>query len=97
MRSSDHIVRALKNKDFSWHHLGACLGAPDDIFFAEPDSTTQYRERAKQAKEICAGCKVKTKCLEQASENGESAYIWGGLTSDERREIHRDRKRRGLK
>lgn len=93
MRMSDHVVRDIPNKDFSWHHRGACRKVDPDIFFAESDSPLQGRERARQARAVCQGCPVRVQCLQQALDNRETAYVWGGKTVDERKAILRQRKR----
>jgi len=41
------------------------------------------------AKLICRGCLVRSTCLSWALASGQEAGIWGGLTEDERRRLHR--------
>jgi WhiB family redox-sensing transcriptional regulator len=41
------------------------------------------------AKLICRDCPVRAICLDWALANGQEAGIWGGLTEDQRRRLHR--------
>lgn len=60
---------------------GACreLSDPDVMY---PDDKA-YRYIA-EAKKVCAGCPIRTQCLEIALERNEQWGVWGGLTTDER-------------
>ena len=37
-----------------------------------------------KAAEVCQGCPVRTRCLDQALEAGETLGVWGGLTPAQR-------------
>jgi WhiB family transcriptional regulator, redox-sensing transcriptional regulator len=79
----------------SWRGRAACLGADPDLFFPEGDDPRSDAE----AKAICAGCQVRTPCLEFAGTELEHG-IWGGLTEDERaadrrRQLRNARERAG--
>lgn len=65
----------------TWGKQAACLDADPELFF--PVSETG--PHVEQAKAICRACPVRAACLEGALRAGESAGIWGGLTSEERR------------
>ncbi|MET8545225.1 WhiB family transcriptional regulator [Kitasatospora sp. NPDC004799] len=54
-------------------------------------AAAEWAER--RAKMICAGCPVRTMCLELALERREPYGIVGGLTADERAALHRRRLR----
>ncbi len=41
------------------------------------------------AKAICAGCPVVRECLADAMSRRESDGVWGGLTAEERGDLHR--------
>lgn len=69
-----------------WQDLGNCLGVDPELFFPGRGAST------KEAKEVCAGCIVKTDCLEYALSNGEKFGIWGGASERERRRIRRQRR-----
>ena len=59
---------------------------PAEIFF--PDRW----ESAPLAKSVCAGCAVRSRCLEAGMD--EAFGIWGGRTERERRELARRTGRR---
>lgn len=61
-----------------------------DIFFVRPG-----RGNAEQAKEICATCKVRNECLDDALANSMTMGIWGGEGNRGRRRIKRERKENG--
>ena len=44
-----------------------------------------------EAKQVCAGCPVKTACLEFAIATNQPYGIWGGANASERRSIRRRR------
>jgi WhiB family transcriptional regulator, redox-sensing transcriptional regulator len=70
-----------------WRHYAECLhfaGVVD--FFPAPG------ESARDAKRVCAECRVKTECLEYALER-DLCGVWGGLSERERRQLRRDRER----
>jgi WhiB family transcriptional regulator, redox-sensing transcriptional regulator len=72
-----------------WQERAACRGPQSSIFF--PPSNFERKDdkdrREGNAKGICAGCAVRTACLEYAIEIREPHGIWGGLTEGERRAL----------
>ena len=72
-----------------WRHLAACKGPQADLFFppAQPESKDERLDRERSAKLICAGCRVRTQCLEYALSVRESYGVWGGLNEYERRNL----------
>jgi WhiB family redox-sensing transcriptional regulator len=63
-----------------WRTRAACLHDDPELFF--PDWTAgPVIDRAKQ---ICAGCPVRARCLDWALSHGASSGIWGGRTEAER-------------
>jgi WhiB family transcriptional regulator, redox-sensing transcriptional regulator len=68
-----------------WRDEAACRDAEPDLFF--PDRSA--RAQVKMAKLICRGCAVSATCLSWSLASGQEAGIWGGLTEDERRRLHR--------
>ena len=71
-----------------WQDHAACRDADPDLFF--PDGAMRSaRAQVKAAKLICRGCPVRTICLRWALASGQEHGIWGGLTEDERRWLHR--------
>lgn len=75
----------------SWADAAACRHvdrATRDAFFhdeKDPDNP---------ARRICAGCSVRTQCLDHAITTGEPHGIWGGKDEEERKRIARSRSRR---
>lgn len=71
----------------AWQEHGACRGPQAAVFFPPPhfERKVVRLERERQAKAICAGCLVRTDCLEYAVLIGEPHGIWGGLNENERR------------
>lgn len=67
-----------------WREAAACIGVDDKIFFPEA-----VRNSGAHAKAICAGCPVRTTCLNHALDTGEEYGIWGGMGEDERRKLRR--------
>ncbi len=50
--------------------------------------TGRALEQTHEAKQVCAGCPVRTQCLGWAMvamATGQDAGVWGGLSEDERR------------
>jgi WhiB family redox-sensing transcriptional regulator len=73
-----------------WRDAAACREADPDLFFPDGDIRSA-RGQVKTAKLICRGCPVSATCLSWALADGQEAGIWGGLTEDERRRLHRRR------
>jgi len=71
-----------------WRDQAACRDADPELFFPD-DNTRSARAQVKTAKLICRGCPVSATCLSWALASGQEAGIWGGLTEDERRMLHR--------
>jgi WhiB family transcriptional regulator, redox-sensing transcriptional regulator len=75
-----------------WRDDAACRDADPELFF--PDGEIRSAQaQVKTAKLICRGCPVSVTCLSWALASGEEAGIWGGLTEDERRTLHRRARR----
>ena len=65
----------------AWQGEAVCAETDPELFFPEKGGSTR------EAKRICAGCDVKTQCLEYALANDERFGIWGGLSERERRKL----------
>lgn len=74
-------------QDESWKARAACSDADTRLFFPERG------EPVREAKEICAGCDVRTECLNYALAIPNCVGIWGGLSGRERRAVKRDQRR----
>ena len=70
-----------------WHAQAACRGHDQQIFF--PPRGEAVVKLSTVAKAICAGCPVRTECLDYAVTNIEPFGIWGGMTERQRRALRR--------
>ena len=69
-----------------WRESAACRHADPELFFPiGPVAVTEIRE----AKAVCAGCRVRQPCLAYSLIAGQRFGIWGGCDEDERRALHR--------
>ena len=72
-----------------WQQQAACKGQYAPVFFPplhfEGKQARLSRER--RAKAICAGCDVRTECLDFALKTAEPHGVWGGLSELERRSL----------
>jgi WhiB family redox-sensing transcriptional regulator len=80
----DPPTRIQRGGDIAWKNEGNCVGVDPDLFF--PDRGEATRE----AKQVCAGCPVKRRCLEYALDAGEKFGVWGGKS--ERRRLRAARR-----
>jgi WhiB family redox-sensing transcriptional regulator len=67
-----------------WTSAAACRQAqPDQLFVRGAEQN--------KAKQLCAGCPVRTECLAEALDNQIEWGVWGGMTERERRALLRKR------
>lgn len=66
----------------AWMSQGSCKGEDLDLFFPRRGVTPATMARAR---EVCAGCPVRTECLEYADADAEIMGVWGGTTERDRR------------
>jgi len=78
-------VETATEADPHWRQSAVCGQTDPDVFF--PDTG-----RSKITKRTCAGCPVRTECLEWALTHGERFGIWGGLSEQERDMLKKERK-----
>jgi WhiB family transcriptional regulator, redox-sensing transcriptional regulator len=64
-----------------WRMRAACLHEDPELFFPEWTKGPEI-DRARQ---VCAGCPVRARCLDWALSHGAAFGIWGGRTEAERR------------
>ncbi|MFE2412468.1 WhiB family transcriptional regulator [Kitasatospora sp. NPDC059408] len=77
----------------------ACAGLDTDLFYPEQDEDVEVTEdiaakaewAERRARMICAGCPVRTMCLELALKRHEKHGILGGLNARERASLHERR------
>lgn len=75
-----------------WHRQATCREHDSQLFFPEPGKDGE----GLAAKRICAGCPVRDQCLAEvmAWERPGGRYgVVGGLSVNERRELHRATRR----
>lgn len=71
-----------------WRDRANCRGMDPAIFFSDLyDRSNQAVARA-----TCAGCEVRSECLEYAIDNEREGF-WGGVGERERLKIRRDRRK----
>lgn len=61
----------------------ACADVDPDMFFPLPGD----QAGVEVARQVCAGCEIRSACAEFAVRRGMAYGIWGGLTEDERRDM----------
>ena len=88
MSTSTTAARSARDLRRDWRDAAACRDADPELFFPD-DDLRSARAQLKTAKLICRGCPVSATCLSWALASGQEAGIWGGLTEDERRRLHR--------
>lgn len=69
--------------EYDWQERALCAQTDPEAFFPEKGGSTR------EAKRICAGCEVRSECLEYALAHDERFGIWGGLSERERRRLKR--------
>lgn len=75
----------------TWQGSGSCRNG-SGIDFYPPMHIERKHERAareRRAKQVCAACPVRARCLDHAIATEERYGIWGGLNQDERRSLLR--------
>lgn len=66
-----------------WQERAACYGIDPDVFFPTSE------EEAGPALAYCSLCPIREVCLAWALKNGERYGVWGGMTEQQRRRLHR--------
>jgi WhiB family transcriptional regulator, redox-sensing transcriptional regulator len=69
-----------------WQELAECLQ-----YAGEVDFFPARGESVRDAKAVCAACRVKSECLEFALRLKVAHGVWGGLSERERRSLRRER------
>jgi WhiB family redox-sensing transcriptional regulator len=90
MSTTTADARPARDRRPDWRDHAACRDADPELFFPDGDIRSA-RGQVNTAKLICRGCLVRAACLRWALATGQQAGIWGGLTEDERRRLHRRR------
>lgn|GEM_PF-3762253 len=78
-------------REAGWQGLAACRDHDvNEFYMVERENLSSWKRRVWAAKQVCAGCIVKSECLEKALKNGEHG-VWGDTTEGERMDIKRRR------
>ena len=73
-----------------WRDHAACRDSDPELFFPIGTACPALLQQ-ERAKQVCAGCRVRTPCLAWALASGQEAGVWGGASEDERRALRRRR------
>ena len=68
----------LADPSGDWRDRALCAQTDPEVFFPDKGESTT------PAKRVCAGCEVRTECLQDALDHGERFGVWGGLCEEER-------------
>jgi WhiB family redox-sensing transcriptional regulator len=71
-----------------WVHRALCKDEDPELFFPVGSTGPAVSQMA-AAKAVCARCPVRGECLKWAIDTAQDAGVWGGLSEDERRALHR--------
>lgn len=69
-----------------WMELGKCREVHPRVMYPHDVSGTVV------AKRVCAGCPVRSECLEWALERNEYFGVWGGTSERERNRLRKARR-----
>jgi WhiB family transcriptional regulator, redox-sensing transcriptional regulator len=83
-------VPARREGDWDWQFDAACRGLDTSAFYHPENERGPSRERReRQAKAVCARCRVVEQCLAWALTTREPYGVWGGLSAEERERMLR--------
>lgn len=80
------MTAVMTTETRDWRLHAECRTADPEAFFPAAEVGPAYEEQVAAAKAVCAGCRVRTACLEFAL-TALAHGIAGGLTADERRAL----------
>jgi len=69
----------------AWRDEAVCRQVDPELFFPDTGGS------ARAAKRVCAGCPVRSQCLDWALAHDQRYGVWGGLTVGERMQLRRQR------
>jgi WhiB family redox-sensing transcriptional regulator len=84
--------RRARSGGADWRDQAACRGVDPELFFPVGNAGPALPQIG-QAKQVCAGCPVRTPCLDWVLDSGQEAGVWGGTSEDERRALRSRRMR----
>lgn len=75
----------MPRPNWGWQDASACRGEDLALFFGADGERQEEREvRERKAQQVCAGCPVRTACLDYSISRPERTGVWGGLSEEER-------------
>lgn len=74
--------------DQDWRRYALCRQIDPELFFPT-GSAAQVKTQREQAKMICGRCPVREACLRWALDSRQDIGVWGGLSEEERRGLHK--------
>ena len=84
----DRPQRPAPSGSPDWRDHAACRDTDPELFFPIGNAGPALHQ-LDRAKQVCAGCPVRTSCLEWALASGQEAGVWVGTSEDERRALRR--------
>ena len=76
----------------SWRESAACRVLDPELFFPIGETGVAIAE-IQRAKAVCDSCPVRQRCLTFALDTHQVYGIWGGYDEEERRILHRQRRK----
>lgn len=74
-----------------WRHEANCrpgMGVDPELFFPVAQVGKLYNQQVREAKKVCFQCPAASDCLNWALATGQTAGVAGGMSEEERRELH---------
>lgn len=78
--------RGTARAPVDWRAYAACRHADPGLFFPVGTDLAAHVQ-VSRAKLVCAGCPVRSACLDWALANGRETGVWGGTAAGERRAL----------
>jgi WhiB family transcriptional regulator, redox-sensing transcriptional regulator len=72
----------------TWRNVAACLNEDPELFFPVGTTDPAFLQ-IERARVVCLRCEVVETCLEWAIESRQDTGVWGGLSSEQRRNLKR--------
>ena len=81
-------MRIIRIEGPAWFAQAACRGEPPNEWVPDPD----HKKSTQRQRAVCAGCEVRSACLDYALDDDQLVGIWGG-TSEEQRDVIREKRK----
>lgn len=78
----------------NWQSSGSCRDHDDPETWFPIGENAAAQAQASEAVAVCWQCPVRAECLQFALDTRQDVGVWGGLTEQERRALHKRRIRR---